>query len=94
METSRSLTSHNRDIVAQLVDDDPRKAELVLELLVVTDSETASGAAARDDLERYAYSLTSDSIRSRENFVRRLLSGLTVVTSVVSLVTFSLNLIC
>jgi hypothetical protein len=65
---TRSLTSQKRDIVHQLIDDDPRRAALVVDLLVATDSETSSGYATRADLLREAYSFTTDFKQSLTEF--------------------------
>ena len=72
MKTSRALTSRRRDIVAQLVDDNPDTADLLLELMIATDSATAAGAAARLDVLRHLYSLTPHCTAGLQRRIREL----------------------
>jgi hypothetical protein len=88
METSRSLTSHRRDICHELIDDDPRRAEMLFELLAITDTSTVSGAAAHEDALRYSYSMTADCRRAMNRF----LAG-QCAASVVVLVGCALNFV-
>lgn len=58
---SRAVTYNRRDIIAEFIDDDPKRAEKLLWLFVQHDPATPAGCANRDDSIRYAYSLTEDS---------------------------------
>lgn len=74
MATSRELTYTRRDIAAQIVDDDPKRAELLFRLFAETDQRTPEGCAAREDLMQYIYSLTSHSQKSQKSFAEYLQS--------------------
>lgn len=78
MATSRELTYHRRDDAAQLVDDDPKRAEILLRLFAQTDQRTADGSAARDDLIQYLYSLTNHSKQSLAEYMQSLAASLIV----------------
>lgn len=57
--TARDLTAYRRDILYQLHEGDPKRAELLLELLIMTDPDLPTGAAAREDVEGQLYGATS-----------------------------------
>lgn len=70
MATSRELTYTRRDNAAQIIDDDPKKAEILLRLFAETDQRKPEGCAARDDLMQYLYSLTSHSQKSLAEYLQ------------------------
>ena len=88
MATSRLLTSHRRDLVHYLVEDDPAKAEKLFELMVITDPSTASGAAAREDALDTIYALTAHSQQGKRQHIRE------IVASFGALVACMLYVVC
>lgn len=56
--TSDSPTSHVRDLVAQLIHDDPDMAVVLIQFSALTDGSTPVGAALRLDALLYAYEFT------------------------------------
>lgn len=60
MPLSQSSLLHRQHIVAEMVDHDPHRAELLFELLVLTDASTPIGAAAHADTLDSLYPLTED----------------------------------
>jgi hypothetical protein len=68
-EISSTSTSHGRDLVAQIVQGDPEKAEVLVRLLALADASTPKGAAIRTDLMMFAYSYTDDCRGAMQNFV-------------------------
>ena len=94
METSRALTSRRRDLAEQLIDGDSRKADAFFELWTLCDPSTPTGAAGYEDIKRYSYSRTTDSIEACQKFVKKLSNGLSrSAASVVCLVAVALNIV-
>jgi hypothetical protein len=79
MATSHDLTSHRRDLLCELVEDDPRRAAILLELLIITDPDTAGGAAARDDVMQQAFGFTCYSKQGLNTFKQMVLSRLCLI---------------
>jgi hypothetical protein len=73
MASFHSPLSHRQDILSQIVDNDPIKADLLFELLVITDASTPIGAAAHADTLDALYPLTEEChqrCRERQERVR------------------------
>ena len=72
---TESSTSHRQDIVSQIVQNDPDRAELLFELLVLTDTSTPYGAAAHADVLHDLYALTPEcyaAFREKENRMKEI----------------------
>lgn len=69
MNMTQVSPSHARDLVAELVHDDPNKAEVLIKLFALSDGGTPKGAAIRTDAMMFAYSFTDDCRKSMERFI-------------------------
>lgn len=87
MATSRDRTHHRRDLVAQLINDDPETADLVFTVFAITDPSTPDGAAAHADLMRFSHSLTAKAQRDLKNRASE------IVQSLVCLVAYALYVV-
>jgi hypothetical protein len=91
MENSQSALSHRQHLVSQIVENDPERADLLFELLVLTDSSTPEGAAAHADAKHACYVLSPDcyrQCREKESMVKAMLATYSVV-----LISFIIDLI-
>ncbi len=57
---NESSLSHQQDVVSRIVDGDPDRAELLFELLVLTDASTPIGAAAHAGALQQCYADTPE----------------------------------
>lgn len=69
MQTSDNAPSHARDLVAQIVQDNPEMAEALVRLFVLADASTPKGAAIRSEALMYAYSFTDHCRTAMEKFI-------------------------
>lgn len=72
MTSNNSTPSYRRDIVSRLTHDDPGAAEMLIELMLLTDSQTPIGAAAHLAVIDQAYELTEHRRQSRDEFMGEL----------------------
>ena len=73
MSAPESLLSHRHNVLSQIIQNDPDTAELVFELLVLTDQGTPEGRAAHADTLHECYTFTPDCYarcREKEHQVR------------------------
>lgn len=85
---SRTVTYNRRDILAELIDNDPTRAEKLLWIFAQHDPATPEGCAHREDSIKFVYSQTDDC----EAALRRKLQSL--AASLVALVCCSLYIVC
>lgn len=69
MTNSQHPPSHARDLVAQIVHDDPEIAAALVRLFVLSDGSTPVGSAIRTDAMKFAYSFTDDCSEAMEKFI-------------------------
>lgn len=73
MSTPDTLLSHRQHIVSEIVHGDPEIADLLFELLVITDSSTSVGAAIHADVLHDLYNMSPESyaaFREKENRIK------------------------
>lgn len=80
MNQPDSSLSHRQHIVSEIVHGDPEIADMLFELLVLTDNATPRGAATRKDVLHDLYVLTPECFDECEKKERRLRDGVIQVT--------------
>lgn len=84
MATQNCAPSYRRHIVSHLTHDDPDAAEMLIELMIMADSQTPTGAANHSEVISQAYDLTDDYRQHRDDFTKRVrerLSATQITTS-------------
>lgn len=84
MNCNNPIPSYRREIVSRLTHDDPGAAAILIELMLLTDSQTPIGAATHLAVIDDAYELTEHRRQGRNRFVEELkerLEATQIVTS-------------
>lgn len=84
MNCNNSTPSYRREMVSRLTHDDPAAAEILIELMLLTDSQTPIGAAAHLAVIDDAYELTEHRRQGRDRFVEELKERLEATQVVLS----------
>lgn len=82
MNANESPLSRTRNLVADVIQDDPDRAAAFIELCSLIDNSTPKGSALRSDALRYAFSFTDECRKAMERYVAAfLLPGMMIAFS-------------